>query len=86
VQVTDALSRGTDVVFRVDIQGAQTVRRVFPDAVSLFLVGKINLLLVITVPQIEGTHIDICTADMSSGVQCAQPIVNLAPHLLNTLL
>ncbi len=39
VQVTGALSRGTDVVFRVDIQGAQTVRRVFPDAVSLFLVG-----------------------------------------------
>ena len=38
VQVTDALSRGTDAVFRVDIQGAQTVRRVFPDAVSLFLV------------------------------------------------
>ncbi len=41
VQVTGALSRGTDVVFRVDIQGAQTVRRVFPDAVSLFLVGSI---------------------------------------------
>lgn len=38
VQVTDALTRGTDVIFRVDIQGAQTVRRVFPDAVSLFLV------------------------------------------------
>ena len=38
MQVTDALLRGTDVIFRVDIQGAQTVRRVFPDAVSLFLV------------------------------------------------
>ena len=38
VQVTDALARGTDVIFRVDIQGAQTVRRVFPDAVTLFLV------------------------------------------------
>ena len=74
------------MVFRVDIQGAQTVRRVFPDAVSWLLVGKVDLLLVTTVPQIEGTHVDICTADMSSGVQCAQPIVNLAPHLLNILL
>ena len=47
VQVTDALSRGTDAVFRVDIQGAQTVRRVFPDAVSLFLVCP-NALLVLS--------------------------------------
>ena len=39
--MTGALSKGTDVVFRVDIQGAQTVRRVFPDAVSLFLVGPV---------------------------------------------
>ena len=43
MQVTDALARGTDVIFRVDIQGAQTVRRVFPDAVTLFLVWPLLL-------------------------------------------
>ena len=45
VQVTDALARGTDLIFRVDIQGAQTVRRVFPDAVTLFLVRSLVLLI-----------------------------------------
>lgn len=38
LQVTDALSRGTDVVLRLDVQGAATVRRLLPDAVSVFLV------------------------------------------------
>jgi guanylate kinase len=37
-KVEDALSRGTDVVLRVDIQGAATVRRLMPSAVSIFLV------------------------------------------------
>ena len=31
------------MIFRVDIQGAQTVRRVFPDAVTLFLVWPLLL-------------------------------------------
>lgn len=38
LQVTDALSRGTDVILRLDVQGAATVRRLLPDAVSVFLV------------------------------------------------
>lgn len=37
-QVEAALAQGTDVVFRLDIQGASTIRRTFPDAVSIFLV------------------------------------------------
>jgi guanylate kinase len=37
--VEEALAQGTDVVFRLDIQGAHTIRRTFPDAVSIFLVG-----------------------------------------------
>lgn len=36
--MTDALSRGTDVILRLDVQGAATVRRLLPDAVSVFLV------------------------------------------------
>lgn len=38
-KVLEALARGTNVIFRLDIQGAHTVRRKFPDAVSIFLVG-----------------------------------------------
>ena len=38
VQVEEALARGTDVVFRLDIQGAHTIRCKFPDALSIFLV------------------------------------------------
>ncbi|BDA45898.1 Guanylate kinase [Coccomyxa sp. Obi] len=45
-QVLDALARGTDVIFRLDIQGAQTVRRKFPDAVSIFLVAESEAALV----------------------------------------
>ena len=36
--VEAALGRGTDVVLRLDVQGAATVRRLIPDCVSIFLV------------------------------------------------
>jgi guanylate kinase len=36
-QVRDALSSGKDVVMRVDVQGAATVRRLAPEAVLIFL-------------------------------------------------
>lgn len=35
--VTDALERGLDVVLKVDVQGAATVRRLHPEAVLIFL-------------------------------------------------
>lgn len=37
--VEAALARGTDVVLRLDVQGAATVRRLMPDCVSIFLVS-----------------------------------------------
>lgn len=43
-QVEAALAQGTDVVFRLDIQGANTIRRKFPDALSIFLVRQDRLL------------------------------------------
>ena len=37
-QVDDALRSGKDVVLRVDVQGAATFRRMYPDAVLVFLI------------------------------------------------
>src|SRR5690606_12368769 len=36
-QIRDALASGRDVILRVDVQGAATVRRIVPNAVSVFL-------------------------------------------------
>ena len=36
-QVIDALDRGQDVVVKIDVQGSATVRRLFPEAVLVFL-------------------------------------------------
>ena len=38
-QVTGALARGTDVALRLDVQGAATVRKLYPHAIFLFLVS-----------------------------------------------
>jgi guanylate kinase len=36
-QVRDALARGQDVIMRIDVQGAATVRKLAPEAVLIFL-------------------------------------------------
>jgi guanylate kinase len=36
-QVRDALASGKDVIMRLDVQGAATVRRLVPDAILIFL-------------------------------------------------
>jgi guanylate kinase len=36
-QVRDALASGMDVVMRLDVQGAATVRKLYPEVVSIFL-------------------------------------------------
>jgi guanylate kinase len=36
-QVRDALSSGKDVVMRLDVQGAETIRKLCPDALMIFL-------------------------------------------------
>jgi len=38
-QVRDALASGKDVIMRLDVQGAATVRRLAPDAVLIFLMA-----------------------------------------------
>ncbi|TEU09353.1 MAG: guanylate kinase [Anaerolineales bacterium] len=37
-QVREALSSGVDVIMRLDVQGAATVRRLMPEALAIFLV------------------------------------------------
>ena len=36
-QVTDALARGQDVILKIDVQGAGTIRRLCPEALFIFL-------------------------------------------------
>jgi guanylate kinase len=36
-QVREALSGGTDVVMRLDVQGAETIRKLYPEALLIFL-------------------------------------------------
>jgi guanylate kinase len=39
-QVDEALSRGTDVILRVDVQGAKTMRKILPGLLTIFLVAE----------------------------------------------
>lgn len=39
-QIEDALQSGRDVVLRVDVQGAMTLRRLYPEAVLIFLIPE----------------------------------------------
>jgi len=45
-QVRDALDRGTDVVLRLDVQGAATIRKMCPEAVLIFMVAESEYALV----------------------------------------
>lgn len=39
-QVRDAWARGQDVLLRIDVQGARTIKRIVPDAVFIFLAAE----------------------------------------------
>ncbi len=39
-QVQDALASGQDVIMRIDVQGAATVRRLYPEALLIFLTTR----------------------------------------------
>jgi len=38
-QVRDALASGLDVILRIDVQGAQTIRRLYEEALSIFMIA-----------------------------------------------
>lgn len=39
-QVDNALSSGKDVIMRVDVQGAASIRKLYPNAILIFLIAK----------------------------------------------
>lgn len=45
-QIRDALNSGRDVIMRVDVQGAATIRKLIPNAISVFLTTETEVELV----------------------------------------
>jgi len=39
-QVRDAMASGLDVVMRVDVQGAKTIKQLAPEAIAIFLIAR----------------------------------------------
>jgi len=39
-QVRDAMASGLDVVMRVDVQGAKTIKQLAPEAIAIFLMAR----------------------------------------------
>ncbi|MCZ7671225.1 MAG: guanylate kinase [Chloroflexi bacterium] len=39
-QIRDALDSGRDVIMRVDVQGAATIRKLIPNAITIFLMSE----------------------------------------------
>lgn len=58
-QITHALDNKQDVVLRLDVQGAATMRRLIPDAISIFLVSLDKLYCMISwYPIFQIVHLD----------------------------
>lgn len=45
-EIDDALARGEDIVLRIDVQGAETIKKIYPDAVLIFITPENELELV----------------------------------------
>jgi guanylate kinase len=66
-QIRDALNSGRDVIMRVDVQGAATVRKLIPNAISVFLTTESESELVRRLHErksetAEGLNLRIATA------------------------
>ena len=82
-QIRDALSSGRDVILRVDVQGAATVRRLIPNAISVFLTtrseqGLVRRLLQRKQDTAEGMALRTATArqEMKRAVEFDYCVVN----------
>ena len=82
-QIRDALASGRDVILRVDVQGAATVRRLIPTAISVFLTTRSEQGLVRRLQQrkqdtAEGMALRTATArqEMKRAVEFDYCVVN----------
>ena len=82
-QIRDALASGRDVILRVDVQGAATVRRLIPTAISVFLTtrseqGLVRRLLQRKQDTAEGMALRTATArqEMKRAVEFDYCVVN----------
>ena len=91
-QVGDALASGKDVVMRLDVQGAATIRRLCPDALAIFLTVQdeedmVNRLLERKTETPEGLKLRIATArqEMTHADSFDYIVVNRVNHLDETV-
>lgn len=66
-QVRDALASGKDVIMRIDVQGAATIKKLVPEALSIFLITAneqemVNRLIARGSETTEGFKLRIATA------------------------
>jgi guanylate kinase len=73
-QVRDALASGKDVVMRLDVQGADTIRALCPDALLIFLT-----------PQDEAEMVDRLQARKTESVEALKLRIDTAHHEMTHL-
>lgn len=91
-QVRDALSSGKDVVMRLDVQGAATIRKLCPDALMIFLTvhdeeDLVNRLQQRKTETPEGLKLRIATArqEMTHVDSFDYVVINREHHLDETV-
>jgi guanylate kinase len=91
-QVRDALSSGKDVVMRLDVQGAATIRRLYPEALMIFLTVQdeedmVNRLQERKTETPEGLKLRIATArqEMTQVDSFDYVVINRENHLDETV-
>lgn len=91
-QVRDALGTGKDVIMRLDVQGAATIRKLCPDALMIFLTVKdeddmVNRLQERKTETPEGLKLRIATArqEMTHVDSFDYAVINYQNHLDETV-
>ena len=91
-QVRDALASGQDVIMRLDVQGAATVRKLAPEAVLVFLTTEsedalVRRLKARQTETAENLSLRIATArqELKRAAEFDYVVVNADGHLENTV-
>lgn len=91
-QVSDALASGKDVVMRLDVQGAATIRKLYPEALMIFLSPQdeaemVNRLQERKTETPEGLKLRIATArqEMTHVKSFDYVVINRELHLDETV-